>query len=220
MTEASPDLQELVRRALDSRLRGVNVAMPGIVQSYNAAKKTATVLPAIRSTVPDDDGIFQPEDLPPIDNVKVIWPRCGKLSITGTLQAGDSVELVFQTRAVTEWRSTGRVSTPVDERYHGLGYPVAFPGYDSDVADEQDTDDSIGRPGGLRLHFTDAAVSAGTGTVFVGSAMKIDAAWQALFSAMAALPPAPLTGSALAAAFATLASAYQPSAVSNLKADA
>src|SRR4051812_36381621 len=115
MSEAEPDLQELIRRALDSRMRAVNVAMPGIVVDYNAAKKTATVLPALRGTIPDDDGIFQPEDLPPIPNVKVIWPRCGKISITGTLQAGDTVDLVFQTRATTEWRRTGRVATPIDE---------------------------------------------------------------------------------------------------------
>ncbi len=173
MSEAAPELPELIRRALDSRLRSVNVACPGIVQEYNPIKKTATVLPAIRGTVPDDDGIFQPEDLPPIQNVKVIWPKCGKISITGTLQAGDEVELVFNTRANTEWRRTGQVSTPIDERYHGLGYPVAYPTDTSDVTDSTDTDESIGRPGGLRLHFKDSTIEVGNGTNFAALANKV-----------------------------------------------
>lgn len=173
MSEAAPELPELIRRALDSRLRGVNVACPGIVQDYNSTKKTATVIPAVRSTVPDDDGIFQPEDLPPIQNVKVIWPKCGKISITGTLQPGDEVELVFNTRANTEWRRTGKVSTPIDERYHGLGYPVAYPCDTSDVEDAPDTDESIGRPGGLRLHFKDSTIEAGNGSNFTALANKV-----------------------------------------------
>jgi hypothetical protein len=228
MAEGSPDLQELVRRSQDSRLRGVNVAMPGIVVDYNAAKKTATVLPALRSTVPNDDGEFEAEDLQPIPNVKVIWPKCGKLSITGTLQAGDSVDLVFQTRATTEWRRTGKVATPLDERYHSMGYPVAFPGYDPDVADDPDTDESIGRPGGLRLHFADSAISAGTGADFVAMNQKVLTELNTIKGILAALVTPLASNSAIetaaaaaSTALASALSAWTPAPVgsSNLKAD-
>jgi hypothetical protein len=228
MAEGTPDLQELFRRAQDSRLRGVNVAMPGIVVSYDATKKTATVQPALRSTVPNDDGEFEAEDLQPIPNVKVIWPKCGKLSITGTLQAGDSVDLVFQTRATTEWRRTGKVATPLDERYHSIGYPVAFPGYDPDVADETDTDESIGRPGGLRLHFTDTAIKAGTGADFVAMNQKVAAQLSAIKTILATFAAAcaaaavePALGPAATTLQTALGSWPLPAGVasSNLKAD-
>lgn len=189
MSEASPDMQELIRRALDSRVRGIQVAMPGIVVDYNAAKKTATVQPALRSTVVNDDGEFEPEDLPPIQNVKVCWPKCHGLSITGTLIQGDFVELIFQTRSPTEWRRTGQIATPIDERYHGLGYPVAFPGYEPDVTDEPDTDDSIGRPGGLRVHFTDNTVKVGTGAQKVSLEDKVNAELQKIATAFSTFIP-------------------------------
>jgi hypothetical protein len=206
-SEAEPVLPELIRRALDSRLADVWTAAPGIVVDYSAATQTATVRLGVNRTIPDADGEIAAEELPPIPNVPVQWPRTSTFSITSRLASGDTVLLVFNRQAPTEWRRTGEVSTPADQRLHGIGYPVAIPGYLPNPTEILDTDDSIGMPGALRVHFTPETVKVGDGTDFVAMTAKVMANFNTLSTALAAAPGGPI--------------AFSPVAVgsSNLKAD-
>lgn len=123
-----PTLPELIRRAIESRMGDVHVATPGIVKSYDAAKQVASVQPAVRRVIEDENGDLWEEDYPIIDNVPVEWPGAGGFYIHFPIEAGDTGTLVFCTRAIAEWRETGKMSTPGDLRLHGIGAPVFRPG--------------------------------------------------------------------------------------------
>lgn len=192
MAEAEPTSPELTERAIASRLEDLHTAGPGIVVSYDAAKRTAEVQPAWNRPTLDTDGGIAEEVLPPLTNVPVMWPRSATFSITSTLVKGDTVLLVFNGRAPTGWRTTGEVATPQDLRIHGLGYPVAIPGYCPDTIDNPDTDDSIGRPGGLRLHFAEGTINAGAGEHFAADAFKVDAELTKIKTLLASNAGAPL----------------------------
>lgn len=187
MTEAAPTLPELIRRALDSRLADVNVSMPGIVASYDPATRTASVRPALRRVLFDDDYERAAEDLPPIENVPVAWPGCAALDMHGVLAEGDAGVLVFATNSINEWLGTGAVSTPGDLKLHGLGGAMFFPGMVSRAAPAPDTDNSIGKRGATaaRLGFTDTFVKAGAGGDFVALASLVAAELTAIKATLA-----------------------------------
>lgn len=125
---AEPTLAEVIRRAIDSRALDLHVALPGRVEKYDAATQTAEVLPMVRRAIVDEDGDVQHEDLPPIPNVQIAFPRGGGFSATWPLDKGDHVLLVFNSWATGQWRETGDISDPIDLRKHSLSNPVAIPG--------------------------------------------------------------------------------------------
>lgn len=186
MAETEPVEPELIRRAIESRLADLQVSMPGIVQSYDAATQRATVQPALRRPIYDVDDTLTSEDIPPIQNVPVLWPRSANLSMHSNLTQGDSVLLVFQTLSPAEWRSTGAVATPGDLRLHGW-YPIAIPGYYADTTPGPDTDESMGPPGDAnrRVHWNSDHVAIGkTAADWVAMAAKILDQLNALKSAI------------------------------------
>lgn len=215
------EFSELVRRALESRTGEVFIAIPGIVTSYDAAKRTCSVVPAVRRPMPDEDGSVEGEDLPELQNVRVVFPRSSKFSIHFNLEAGDEVELRFQQWDIAQFRATGKVSTPGDLRHAGIGSVLAYAGFVSNARaqeDAGDVDESIGVPGGQRLHFTESALKAGTGAQFVALANLVQTALNSIRSAFNAhTHPDPASG--FTGTPVDPLTALGPVASSNLKAD-
>lgn len=175
MADAEPELAELIRRALESRVAQVRVSMPGVVKSYDAATKTAVVQPALSDVVFDENDERVTNEIPPIQNVPVVFPSGAALSLHFNLEAGDTGDLVFATNSISDWQRSGQVAAPGDLRLHPLGSAKFYPGLRHDKNTLPDIDDSIGIPGGLRLSFTSAAIKAGLGSDFVAMAAKVEA---------------------------------------------
>jgi hypothetical protein len=225
---ASPDIEHLIAAAIESYVDNVHVSLPGIVVSYDSAKQTATVQPAIKRPIMNEDDQLVYEAYAPITNVPVEFPGSASLSFHWALAKGDSVVLLWQDFSFATWRKTGAVSEAGDTRKHGPSYPIARPWMRPSGGPGPDTDESIGKPGGLRLHFKTASVEVGTGTDFVAMALKVDAgfaALQATLAAFASTQAAASTGplAALQPGYTTLGGAIAvpvpPTASSNLKAD-
>jgi hypothetical protein len=225
---ASPDIEHLITSAIESYVDNVHVSLPGIVVSYDAAKQTATVKPAVKRPVMNEDDQIVYEEYAPISNVPVQFPGAASLSFHFALAAGDTVKLVWQDFSIATWRKTGKVSEAGDTRKHGPSYPIAEPWMRPNGGPGPDTDESIGKPGGLRLVFTDTAVAVGTGTDFVAMALKVDAGFAALQATLATFAGTQATAStgplaALQPGYSALATAIAvpvpPTASSNLKAD-
>lgn len=145
-----PELSEVIREAISSRLLDVHTALPAVVESYDAAAQTCTAQPVVSRTVFDDAGEPQQERLPSIQNVPVKWQRGGGFFATMPLGPGDHVLLVFCESAIGQWRQTGEVSEPGDLRRHGLSYPYALPGGAPNadpIADASATDAVMGKDG-------------------------------------------------------------------------
>jgi len=224
----NPEIENLIAAAIETAFDHVHISLPGIVQSYDASKQTATVKPAVRRPIQTEDDDIVYEEYEPITNVPVVFPGAASLSFHFALAKGDSVELVWQDFSIANWRRTGNVSDSGDTRKHGPSYPVAFPWMRPSGGPGPDQDNSIGIPGGLRVKFTSNAVQVGTGSGAVAMAPKVDSGFSALQSALASFASAQATAStgplaALASGFTALGTAMgvptQPTASTNLKAD-
>lgn len=134
-TFGTTSLADVIRSATADAVRDAAVALPGIVVSYNAVTETATIKPAISRLVqtedePEED---EPEELPAIPDVKIIWYRARGISIAPPISSpgllpGDPVLLVCCDRDISSWMQSGAVSEPDDYRSHSWGNAVAFPG--------------------------------------------------------------------------------------------
>ncbi len=224
----TPELVALYRAAAEDAISHVCVSTPGIVQSYDAATKTCTVQPAVKRPLFTQSGAVVYEDFAPVQNVPVCFEGGASFSQTFTLAKGDSVLLVFQDFSIAGWRARGEVSEPGDVRHHGPGYPVAVPFYrPAGGPGENDPGDSMGKPGGLRLHFQTGHIGAGGQSDFVAMAAKVDLALSQLNAILTTLAGT-LAGATVEAACATAGTALGTAlgawpagsvASTNLKAD-
>lgn len=122
-------LEDVARRAKGD----VNVSLPGVVVSYDAASQTATIQPVIRQGYleEDDDDLDDKvwwERIPAIPKVPVAHWRVGGFAIHAPLAPGDFVTLVVSDRSIDEFMSTGsRDNTPQDTRRFDWTDAVALP---------------------------------------------------------------------------------------------
>lgn len=123
-----------IKQGVDSRLKDLHTALPGIIETFDAAKQLATIQPAIRRIFVTRDGeqeILVPSDLPILINVPVIFPRGGGFSLTFPVAKGDECLLVFCERSIDNWHETGNVKVPGARRFHSLSDATAFVGLSS-----------------------------------------------------------------------------------------
>lgn len=113
----------VLQAALDARLAGVRVMMPGIVQTYDHARQRASVQPAVPDGYLDEEGERQVELLPVVTEVPVVFS-----GITYPLEPGDEVALVFASSSIEPWLSRGGTPDPGDDRRHTLTDAIAYPG--------------------------------------------------------------------------------------------
>lgn len=101
----------------------LHVAMPGIVQSFDPIKQTATVQPAVlevmtqyKNGVPVDN----PVQIAPLQNVPVIFPGGGGHVLTFPVNAGDECLLIFGDMSIDGWWQNGGIgnTTIFGHRHH------------------------------------------------------------------------------------------------------
>lgn len=197
MSEAitTPDLPDVIREAIDARLEGVRVALPGIVQAYNAATQSADVLPSVRGSVLAFDGSLSPEALPVIPDVPVMFPRAGGFFLAFPLLPGDSVLLVFSEADLGEWRRVGSIVDPGDTRRHTLAGAIAIPGLfpATNVISPAPNGAQLGSVAGVRTTFTVTQVQVGGASDAAALASRVDTL-QAAFAAHVHVPaPGPIS---------------------------
>lgn len=113
---------EAIDDAIRSRMRDAWTALPGRVVAYTAAGSTATVQPLPADYVA---GAITP--MPLLYDVRVLWPQGGGASVTWTLDAGDTVLLIFACRSLDRYRIDGADGDPQSIRTHDLSDAVALP---------------------------------------------------------------------------------------------
>jgi hypothetical protein len=210
----------LIQAAIQSDLANTCVSIPATVLSYDAAEKTITAQPVVTRPVQTEAGVIAYEQWPPIQNVPVGYRGAASFSEVFPLAKGDVVVLVFQDYSIATWRARGLVSDPPDVRHHGPSYPVALPWYRPEGGPGEDSRASIGKPGGLRLYFEEAAVEVGDGSDNVAMASPVKARFDALAAALNGWVPVPNDGgAALKAALASWLGGPNDVASANLKAD-
>ena len=111
---------------INQQLKLINTAMPGIVNAYDAAKRTVQVTPAIKRTFTDGR---QPVSYPVLEDVPVLFPAFGIYRIEAPLEAGDAVLLIFSQRGLADFKASRTSSLPSDGGFFSLSDAIALPGF-------------------------------------------------------------------------------------------
>lgn len=119
-----PTLEQTLGALLESWQGRVYTTLPGVVESYSAATRTATVSVGVKRKLLDGSL----ETIPPIQNVRVVLPECGTWEIDFDLTAGDEGLLHFSARSLEVWRQNGGIVDPRDTRKHDLSDAWFVPG--------------------------------------------------------------------------------------------
>lgn len=124
----TPTEAEMIADAIESAAIDLHTALPGSVQSYDAAAQTATIVLGVDRVLPKADGSFVSEALPPLENVPVAFMRAGGMILSMPLAEGDTGLVVFSEMSIDQWRSKGTTSNPGDIGRHTLSGGVFYPG--------------------------------------------------------------------------------------------
>lgn len=126
--EQSPDLPTVLAGALRAHMKGVRVALPGRVETYDPTTQSCSVQPLIFDGVPDETGTRQPDRIAVVENVPVVFPGSGAFSITFPISKGDTVLLVVSSSSIDRWLAIGGEVDPIDDRRHHITDAIAIPG--------------------------------------------------------------------------------------------
>lgn len=120
--------EETFRAVMDNLSNTLRVAIPGIVQSFNATEQTVTVQPTIRERIrqPDLTDSFVP--LPLLVDVPIVFPRAGGFSLTMPINKGDECLVVFLDNCMDSWWQSGGIQNQAEKRRHDLSDGVAILG--------------------------------------------------------------------------------------------
>lgn len=125
----TPSFEEWVTQAIENHMVEVHTSLPAIVVSYDKAKQTVSVQPAIKHGVVDNEtDVRTANQLPVINNVPVEFPGAGEYSITFPINKGDTGMLCFAESSIDKWKTRGGVVDPLDDRRFNLSDATFRPG--------------------------------------------------------------------------------------------
>lgn len=124
----TPSLRSLLDRALDTRLAGLHVALPGRVVAYDSTRQVVDVQPLVMAPYEDELGERRTERLPIVQDAPLLFPGGGSYRMTWPVSAGDTVLLVVCSSAIGRWKLSGAEDDPWDDRRNHLSDAVAVPG--------------------------------------------------------------------------------------------
>lgn len=127
--ERQADTGEMLRRMNDNMNGQLRVAMPGIVQAFNATDQTVTVQCAIRERIVGLDKQIQHIEIPYLLDVPIVLPRAGGFAITFPVKVGDECLVIFSDMCMNAWWSLGGVQNMEEYRRHDFsdGFAILGP---------------------------------------------------------------------------------------------
>jgi hypothetical protein len=127
--ERIDSLRVAIQASLDGRQSELWTALPAKVVSFNAAAMTVQAVPTIIMQYNDPlTGTTKPLAIPPINDIPVVFPGGGGFTLTFPVTQGDECLLVFSSRCIDGWWSTGAAAPQGDLRMHDLSDGFAFVG--------------------------------------------------------------------------------------------
>lgn len=124
MKETISDVLKTFMEALQDDL---HVSLPGVIESYDTATRTASVVPQMKKKFKAGQTLA----LPVIHGVPVQFQASSEASISFPLSKGDEGWLVFSERSIDNWMSSGQAELPDDTRRFALEDAVFLPGASS-----------------------------------------------------------------------------------------
>lgn len=128
MSNPTPSQATIIDRAFAKMASAMRVALPGRIESYDAATQKANVQPLIMESHVDDVGDRVSELPPVVTDVPIMFPGSGSYRTTWPVAVGDTVLLVFSSSSLDRWLVRGGEVDPEDDRHHNISDAVAIPG--------------------------------------------------------------------------------------------
>jgi hypothetical protein len=128
MADQSPQLEDVILAAMDTRLKDLYTAMPGIIQSYDPVTQSVQVQPCINRHSLNQDGSDDQRVRPVIHRVPVVFFGGKKGRITTPVSAGDSCLIVWSMASTVTWKSLGGIGSTPFFFDHGIGDGFAIIG--------------------------------------------------------------------------------------------
>lgn len=155
---------------IDNKLMDVHTALPAIIISFDANKRTVSAQPTIQRVFSEGEGKAGADNLPPCVDVPVVFPMGGGYELTFPINKGDECLLIFAERCIDSWFETGQPSEPADFRQHDLSDAFAIVGVRS-LANIQPvwTEDVELHGNGNHVRIDDSSVELGAG----GATLKL-----------------------------------------------
>lgn len=129
--EVNPDFLEVMWLLKDSAKREMRVALPGIVESFDASALTCAVQPAVKVPVRAEDGTITTVALPLIVDCPVQFPGAGGYTLTFPVARGDECLIIFADRTIDAWWQSGGVGEAASFKMHDLSDGFVLLGFRS-----------------------------------------------------------------------------------------
>lgn len=126
--ERKADDEETTRIGLSALQSRLWTALPGIVQSFDATKRTVSVQPTINGRVRQKDGSFQSITMPVLLDCPVLFQGGGGVTATFPIKKGDECLVHFSARCIDGWFAKGGVQDAPEFRMHNLSDGFALVG--------------------------------------------------------------------------------------------
>ena len=126
--ERTGNQEEFYKTLLDNFTANIRVAIPAIIQSFDAATQTVTAQPSIRERTRDKEGNLKFLELPLLLDVPLVLPKSGNFILTMPVQAGDECLIIFADMCIDSWWQSGEVQNWNDKRRHDLSDAFAILG--------------------------------------------------------------------------------------------
>lgn len=114
----------VIRSAMDSVRSSIRVAMPGIVEKYDAKTQTVSVQLAIREKVhttgADNQQTVSDVNIPLLVDVPIVMPRAGGFVLAFVPKKGDECLVIFADLCIDGWWQSGGVQNQAELRRHDL----------------------------------------------------------------------------------------------------
>lgn len=113
---------------IGAALNRLRVSMPGRIQSYDADRGRAEVVPLLMVPVSRPDGTVESVALPNLSEVPVLMPGAGGRLIKLPVAEGDACLLVFADFSIDTWKAKGGLVDPQGFGQHAVADAFAIVG--------------------------------------------------------------------------------------------
>lgn len=118
--ESGGDFMEALASAMEGKQAEIWTALPAVLESFDASKRTCEVQPTIQARFVDELQQVQWLTLPLLVDCPVMFPGGGGFVLTFPLVKGDEGIVVFSSRCIDAWWQQGEVQVQADLRMHDL----------------------------------------------------------------------------------------------------
>jgi len=130
----TPDWDEILLEAIESKLLDTHVSLPGRIQNYDKDTRSADVVIEVSRLLKKEDGSYIAEELPTLKNVPVIMPKTLSWMVHLPVENGTKGDVIFSEVSIGQWRALDKKTDPEDVGRHTLSGGKFYPGLFSDLA--------------------------------------------------------------------------------------